>query len=185
MSGKQSSEYFKEYFKKNKLRISKRNKELYLKRRSTKEGLENHRKKATEATNRYRLKHPEKAKQIMKNTYWNRKKRAMDLIGGPTCVSCGCNEIAFLEINHIEGGGCKDVKENGNRIVTRLLTGDVDSNGFNVLCRACNAVDYLMRKKPKAKGVFKIVWEEYSGKKAKHESNKSFEEIEKERANEL
>lgn len=71
--------------------------------------------------------------------------RAMNAIGGPHCVNCGCDRLEILEINHIEGGGAKDHRHNvGQLQFYRKVYKDPDAKSkYNVLCRPCNALHYV------------------------------------------
>ena len=126
-------------------------------------------------TRNYRARNPEKVRETRQRVYRDRKRRAMEMLGGAVCADCGCDELTFLEINHIGGGGCVEIRQNGNTTVDRLLAGQRGPEGLNVLCRVCNAVEFLSRKNPDAKGRFKIEWqgdvilkrwEEFTGKQA-------------------
>lgn len=113
----------------------------------------------TEAVRQYRLRNPDRVKDARKLQYTARKRRAMEILGGCQCCNCGCDEIRFLEINHIHGGGCVEFRERGNRIIDDLLSGKRTSKGLNVLCRVCNALDYLARKNPDAAAAFTVKWD--------------------------
>lgn len=130
------------------------------------ETVEQRRARMTRNTRAYRARNPEKVRETRQRVYWDRKRRAMEMLGGALCVDCGCNEITFLEINHVGGGGCVEIRENGNTMVDRLLAGQRGPEGLNVLCRVCNAIEFLNRKNPQASGRFKVRWEEFTGKKA-------------------
>ncbi|MCC6328007.1 MAG: hypothetical protein IT174_05805 [Acidobacteria bacterium] len=72
------------------------------------------------------------------------RERAMERLGGKRCANCGCTEFAILEINHILGGGRKELKLTQNRQLYRSIVNDkVDLNEYNVLCRVCNALHYV------------------------------------------
>lgn len=149
MRTQQKTEYLKNYYQANKERILARNKALYLKRRSNPETLEKHRAYSTEVTRRYRLRHPERVKDQRKRVYDGRKRRAMEMLGGAICVKCGCHVLEFLEINHKNGGGCLEHRKNGGTATgDRLLCGKRSKDGLEVLCRVCNALDFLHRKNP-------------------------------------
>jgi hypothetical protein len=83
----------------------------------------------------------------------------MEMLGGCQCCNCGCDELSFLEINHIGGGGCVEFRERGNRVVDNLVSGKRTTDGLNVLCRVCNALDHLARKNPEAASAFTIQWD--------------------------
>ena len=90
----------------------------------------------------------------------------MEMVGGAACAECGCDELGFLEFNHIDGGGCEDHRRHGNTMMDRLLSGQRSPTGINVLCRVCNAIDFLARKNPGAAGHFLTRWEKFTGKTA-------------------
>lgn len=119
-----------------------------------------------DAVRRYRERHPERVKVQRRSTYLARKRRGMELLGGCYCAACGCDEIDFLEINHINGGGCVEIREQGNRMIDNVLSGKRSPVGLNVLCRVCNALDYLERKAPEASGQFVVRWEKFTERKA-------------------
>ena len=160
MSGKQSREYSEKYYADNKERILKRNKALYLKKRSTPEGLKKHREQSLLNTKRYREKHRERVNASMRKTHMNRKKRMFEKLGGAFCVRCGCDELIFLEINHKNGGGCREFKENKASLSSKILSGERKTDDLECLCRVCNALDFLERKNKEASKRFVIHWRE-------------------------
>lgn len=60
--------------------------------------------------------------------------------GVPRCACCGESELAFLSIDHINGGGAKDKRE-GVALWTSLINSGFPS-GFQVLCMNCNWAKY-------------------------------------------
>lgn len=82
----------------------------------------------------------------------------MELVGGAYCIGCGCDDLDFLEFNHIGGGGSAEWRQAKSWIVDRLLSGERKPDGLNVLCRVCNAIEYLERKKPSAEGQHIVTW---------------------------
>ena len=73
----------------------------------------------------------------------NRKREALNMLGGAKCVNCGCNNIIALEFNHKTGGHRKSGLPLGSELHHALLKGTVDKNLFDVRCRPCNALHYL------------------------------------------
>jgi hypothetical protein len=72
------------------------------------------------------------------------RERAMQKLGGSLCATCGCNEVAILEINHIHSGGRKQLRTTQNRQLYRAIINDkVELTEYNVLCRVCNALHYV------------------------------------------
>jgi len=107
---------------------------------------------------RWRDKNPDKQKLARKKAYNNRKLKALKIVGEPKCEICGCDELDFLEFNHINGNGCKDWKNNkGVPMMDRVIAGR-NTNDLNILCRICNAKDFLERKNNKQSKRFKIIW---------------------------
>lgn len=88
-----------------------------------------------------------RAKQPGYSTKGTRRARttALLLVGRGTirCVRCGCDRQELIEINHKHGGGAKEVKGKGSRMVRdiALLRRPVDD--LELLCKPCNAVHAL------------------------------------------
>jgi hypothetical protein len=76
-------------------------------------------------------------------------------------TKCGCDELDFLEFNHIDGGGCKECRDSitYSSMVDKLLTGKRKPEGLEILCRVCNALDFLNRKNIESSKKFKIIWQ--------------------------
>lgn len=89
--------------------------------------------------------------------YNDRKIRAMNKIGGAVCRRCGCTELSFLEFNHKNGGGCKEFKTNHKSMAEKILFDNRRTDDLEVLCRVCNALDYLQRKSGEANR-YLIMW---------------------------
>ena len=108
---------------------------------------------------KWRIANPEKQKLARKRAYNNRKLRALKMVGEPKCARCGCDEIDFLEYNHIGGGGCKEWRKDGYMSMTdKLITGKRSVDGLEILCRVCNALEFLERKNKKSAERFEIKW---------------------------
>lgn len=72
------------------------------------------------------------------------RENAMERLGGKKCCNCGCDDFSILEINHINGGGRKELKGKQNRQLYRDIVNDkVNLDEYNVLCRICNALHYV------------------------------------------
>lgn len=113
--------------------------------------------KQAEWVAKWRRENPEKQKLARQRAYNNRKRKAMELVGGAVCVRCGCDELHALEFNHINGGGASEHRENGNKpIVDRVLTLKRKVDDLEILCRVCNSLDHLERKIPEIKGRYRI-----------------------------
>ncbi|MFH0880826.1 MAG: hypothetical protein V2A34_14015 [Lentisphaerota bacterium] len=122
----------------------------------------------------YLLKHPKRMKALKK---WGSisknqalrgakqrkllKKRVFFRITGsitPTCVRCGCDDIGLLEVNHINGGGNKEME--GGKYASQfwydIALGRRDTSDLEALCKACNAIHALEMRFGKLP--LKVVW---------------------------
>jgi hypothetical protein len=87
---------------------------------------------------------PEEERRKWREQHRRVREKAMDRIGGKKCFNCGCTNFSILEINHINGGGRKELKAKQNRQLYRDIVNDkVNLNEYNVLCRVCNALHYV------------------------------------------
>lgn len=67
----------------------------------------------------------------------------LEHLGGAFCVECGCDIIEILEINHINGGGRKEMSTLKKGEYIRKIRDDINARDkYNVLCRVCNAKHY-------------------------------------------
>lgn len=64
------------------------------------------------------------------------------------CVKCGCDVVACLEINHINGQGNLDriIHGSGDHFFRAITSGRRHTNDLNIMCRPCNSIDYMQRK---------------------------------------
>jgi len=109
---------------------------------------------------KWRVNNPEKQRLARQRAYNNRKVKAMNLVGGAICRRCGCDSLHALEFNHINGNGTQEYRETNRKpIVDRLLTSKRNTDDLEILCRVCNALDYIERKVPETKGRFIITWQ--------------------------
>ena len=78
------------------------------------------------------------------------------------CIECKCNDKRLLEINHINGGGCKETKNLGTygsnaiKFLKEIISLRRSTKDLNILCRVCNAKHYLETKYGKL--TYKIIW---------------------------
>lgn len=138
--------------------IREKNKQRYIARRATQEGIEKHREKCTEHSRAYRERYPDKIKEQRKRLHSSRKYRALCKVGEPVCCSCGCNEVDFLEFNHKDGNGCQEFKENSASMIDKILTHGRTTDDLNILCRVCNALEYLERRNEASAKRYTISW---------------------------
>ena len=136
----------KEYYLKNKEHINNRVKEYSLKNnKRIKAYKEEYRLKNRSEINRklriyfknWRDKNPELAQQRNANTWKRKRYEIFDVLGGAECTKCGFSDWRALQIDHINGGGNKEVKTftsvsqyNKNILENPSL--------YQVLCANCN-----------------------------------------------
>jgi len=71
---------------------------------------------------------------------------------GNKCACCGETQLAFLAIDHINGGGTKERKaSNGGTQVFRRLRRENWPSGYQVLCHNCNMAKAFYEKCPHSK----------------------------------
>jgi hypothetical protein len=120
---------------------------------------EEHKARLARYVLKWRTANPEKQRLARQRAYYNRKLKAFNVIGEAKCNRCGCDELDFLEFNHINGNGCKEWRENpGSPMMDRILTRKRDVKDLEILCRVCNALDHLERKNNKQAKRYKIIW---------------------------
>ena len=102
------------------------------------------RKKRLERQVKYRKKNREKIKQARLKWYRKMREDVFRAYGGknPKCACCEESEMKFLAIDHINGGGNKDRRENkkqglGGSFYLWLKRNNYPK-GFQVLCHNCN-----------------------------------------------
>jgi hypothetical protein len=61
----------------------------------------------------------------------------------PICVYCGCDDIRLLEINHIKGGGRKEIAEKKVGFYKDIVSGKRSVEDLNIACKVSNAKHYL------------------------------------------
>jgi hypothetical protein len=106
-----------------------------------------HREEINERSRKERATHPEKYRERARRYYAMhreecRSKKRIDVFNhyGHHCVCCGETEPAFLQIDHINGGGNKHRKELGQgRSLYDWLRQNKYPKGFQVLCANCNS----------------------------------------------
>ena len=95
------------------------------------------------------------------STEWERRyrRRALLVIGSGSivCVRCGCDRPELIEINHINGGGGKELKGLGNKWHRQIAKLERATDDLELLCRPCNAVHALELKHGPLP--FRVVWE--------------------------
>jgi len=129
-----------------------------------------HRSKVLEKARQRRR---ELTQQYLVNPWYLRKKqRALQAIvaGGfdkvtgreeLKCANCGCDDIMFLQVNHLNGNGNREIKSWHGKIITipdAILRGRRSVHDLNILCAVCNILEYLKRRYPGRDCYPEIVW---------------------------
>lgn len=117
-------------------------------------------KKKKLSDRKWREAHPEKYKEIWKRTNREYKIKVLAAVSGGKirCANCGCDQVEFLEVNHINGGGAREYKHGGNnkKMYAAILSGERDTCDLNILCKPCNNLHYLELKFGKLP--YEIIW---------------------------
>ena len=72
-----------------------------------------------------------------KKSYFDLRKVVIEKYGGK-CECCGEQNFEFLSIDHINGGGSKELSSSGLGNFLRKLQREEKSSDYRVLCRNCN-----------------------------------------------
>jgi len=88
----------------------------------------------------------------------NLKIKVFNKLGGK-CVYCECNDINALEMNHINGGGGKEYRENGGGCQKQMYLDIMAGRRTDIelACRVCNSLHYLVKLKG-LKNRWKVIW---------------------------
>lgn len=61
------------------------------------------------------------------------------ILGGKQCVICGCLDVRCLQFDHINGGGCKESRIMGNKMLKHYINNPEEAKAkLQVLCANCN-----------------------------------------------
>ena len=86
----------------------------------------------------------EKQHEYDKKAHRRLRAKVFEVLGGEQCSNCGCNVFEILEINHINGGGRRELKTKQTRQLYRdIIHERVKQDNYNVLCRVRNALHYV------------------------------------------
>lgn len=86
-----------------------------------------------------------KRKWNSKDYHKNIRLKAIDVLGGPKCINCGCDNLDILEINHIHGGGNLDAARRSNQLqfYRQVIKTSNPTSLYDVRCRPCNILHYI------------------------------------------
>jgi hypothetical protein len=66
--------------------------------------------------------------------------KVIDLLGGK-CTRCGITDKRVLQVNHMNGGGCKEFKKIGALVLyNQILKGKRATDDLEVRCSNCNII---------------------------------------------
>jgi len=140
--GKNKNKY-REYRKENKDKIKTKNEKYY------QENKEYYSKKNKDWTSKNR----EKRRKYQNKWRENLRIKVLNLLsnGKPECSICGYNDVRALQIDHVHGGGNKEVKKvGGNRCTfhNKILKMDPEEarKDYQVLCANCNMIKKMSNK---------------------------------------
>lgn len=89
------------------------------------------------ATKRWRKAHPERVNFYYMQRNQRLKQRAFEKLGG-CCGRCGITDIRCLQIDHINGGGVKELRTIQSAGIRRKIV--QGKTGYQLLCANCNWV---------------------------------------------
>jgi hypothetical protein len=72
------------------------------------------------------------------NVYNETRKKILEKFGNQ-CVMCGFNDVRALQIDHVNGGGRKEIKGMSPVSYLKKVLGDKDGH-YQVLCANCNFI---------------------------------------------
>ena len=76
----------------------------------------------------------------------------------PICVYCGCDDIRFLEINHKEGGGAKEVLVSGSNFYWAIIKGRRPVDDLEITCGLDNKLHFYRLKYGDDANRFLVSW---------------------------
>lgn len=93
----------------------------------------------------YRIKCKKEGRYYWGNASAKARVKAIEALGGPICVKCGCTSLSILEINHKSSGHRKSWAVGHARLkaLRAIVRGSIDRGAFDVRCRVCNALHYV------------------------------------------
>lgn len=96
----------------------------------------------------YRAIRIERDRKYYTQRYSRLRKEVIQKLGGK-CVYCGCDVYEALEVNHINGGGSKELKTGSNRKGHITFYKEIlneQRKDVELVCRVCNSIHWLKLK---------------------------------------
>lgn len=97
------------------------------------------RKKSRETMKRCYEKNPEKFRTRVRMEHYHLRMKLFEIYGYH-CFCCGEDELDFLELDHINGGGARAFRRMGTntRAIYRMAIEENDKTKYRILCGNCN-----------------------------------------------
>jgi 5-methylcytosine-specific restriction endonuclease McrA len=87
---------------------------------------------------KYRKEHPGYNSKKSREYYVKRRKKVIAILGGK-CVRCGIDDWRVLQINHLNGGGTKELKSNyPEKMYIDIINGNRKTDDLDLRCANCN-----------------------------------------------
>ena len=69
----------------------------------------------------------------------NKRKELINYLGGK-CVGCGITDWRILQVNHLNGGGRREILLKGNKKIYKEILNGQRENEFDLRCANCNLI---------------------------------------------
>lgn len=92
--------------------------------------------KDKESRRKYNKTHPEVVREQGRRRRAKDRQRVLDKFGGK-CAHCGFDDPRALQIDHVNGGGKKEIKEIG-QYACQVKARNDSSGAYQLLCANCN-----------------------------------------------
>lgn len=96
----------------------------------------------------YYMEHREEEKASQRRRHRDMRLKVLMIVGRDVirCSNCGCDVVGLLEVNHKNGGGCKEISAYPYKFYRNIISGVRKTDDLNLLCSVCNRV-YLAKLK--------------------------------------
>lgn len=112
----------------------------YLMNMPTHEQYLKHRETSLAYSKKWARENREKSRDINRRYIHRLHDKVIDLLGG-RCTRCGITDKRVLQVNHINGGGCKEFEKLGAAVFyNQILKGERNINDLEARCSNCNII---------------------------------------------